>query len=287
MTERFVDVPGGRLFVVDEGAPTDPAIVLLHACIADSRAWDTVAPLLVAGGHRVVRRDMRGFGRTETEDVEFSNRADVIAVLDALGIGQAALVGNSCGGRIAFDVAIESPDRVVAVVAIASGPGGFEATAPPEPSAEEAALIDEGDRLDAAFDEGGPDAPSAKTMADFDVRLWVDGAGQPSDRVPAAIRDLVREMDLLHYTPGRAQGQPIPLDPPAAERLADLRVPVLAIAGALDVSDLVPTALQLEAELPNATAVIWPDVAHMVGMEQPERLAGRILEFVAPLPRWS
>ena len=43
----------------------------------------------------------------------------------------------------------------------------------------------------------------------------------------------------------------------------------------------------LEANAPNARAVVWPDVAHMIGMEQPERLAATIVEFLAPLERWS
>src|SRR5450759_2739382 len=108
--ERFVDVPGGRLFALSEGA--GPAIVLMHAAIVDQRAWDAMVPGLVAAGFRVVRYDYRTFGRSTTDDVEFSNRADLLAVLDAFGIGRAALVGNSHGGQIAIDTAIEFPEPV-------------------------------------------------------------------------------------------------------------------------------------------------------------------------------
>jgi len=48
----------------------------------------------------VVRYDARGFGRSTTEDIEFSHRADLISVMDALGIGRAILVGNSRGGML-------------------------------------------------------------------------------------------------------------------------------------------------------------------------------------------
>ena len=48
MTERFVEVPGARLFVIDEGV--GPPIILLHAGVADLRSWDALAPLLVAAG---------------------------------------------------------------------------------------------------------------------------------------------------------------------------------------------------------------------------------------------
>jgi pimeloyl-ACP methyl ester carboxylesterase len=275
MTTTQLAVPGGRLNLVDEG--TGPPIVLLHAGIADLRAWDALVPFLVEAGYRTIRYDMRGFGSTTTEDVPFSNRADVVAVLDALGIGQAVLVGNSRGGVIAFDTAIEYADRVVAVVGVGAGLGGFEAPLTPE----ETALFEAGDALESA------DPPDPAAIADHDVRLWVDGPGQAPDRVPSAIREAVRAMDAAIYAPGRIDGQPIPLEPRAVDRLGDLRVPVLAIAGALDVSNIAPTARYLEAHAPNARAEIWPDVAHMLGMEQPERLAAAITSFVAPLDRWS
>ncbi len=93
MTDRFQDVPGGRLFVVDEGS--GPPIVLLHAGIADQRSWNYMAPLLHASGYRTIRYDQRGAGRTVTEDVSFSRIDDLVAVLDASGITRAVLVGNS------------------------------------------------------------------------------------------------------------------------------------------------------------------------------------------------
>jgi len=55
----------------------------------------------------------------------------------------------------------------------------------------------------------------------------------------------------------------------------------------LDVSEVAVTARHLEANTPNARALVWPDVAHMIGMEQPARLATAIIEFLAPVERWS
>jgi pimeloyl-ACP methyl ester carboxylesterase len=277
VTTTAVSVPGGSLHLLDEGPLSGTPIVLLHAAIADLRSWDGLVPRLTRAGHRVARYDLRGFGRSTTEDVEFSNRADLIAVLDALGVGRAVLVGNSRGGQVAIDTAIEFPDRVVAVVGVGSSLGGFEAEVTPE----EQALFDEGDALESAAD------PDVAAIADLDVRVWVDGPGQSETRVPSRIRELVREMDAATYAPGSVGGRPIPLDPPAATRLSHLRCPVLAIAGALDMSDVALTARHLEAAAPDARAVILPDVAHMIGMEQPDQLAALIVEFLAPQPRWS
>jgi 3-oxoadipate enol-lactonase len=277
MTTTFVAVPGGRLHTLDAGDPTEPAIVLLHAAVADLRAWDDVVPPLVDAGYRVVRYDARGFGESTTDDVDFSNRADALAIMDALGIGRAALVGNSRGGQIAFDTAIEFPERVVAVVGVGAGLGGFEG----EPTPEEIAIFEEGEALESA-DEIDVDA-----LVDLEMRVWLDGIGQPETRLPAAIRERFREMDAAIYAPMRVTGRPIVLEPTAGARLGDLRCPVLAIAGALDVSDVAQTARHLEANTPDARALIMPGVAHMIGMEAPNELAALLVDFLAPLPRWS
>ncbi len=270
-----MDVPGGRLNLVDEGQ--GPPIVLLHAGIANLRSWDAMAPHLVTAGYRVVRYDQRGFGETTTEAVPFSNRADVIAVLDALGIRRAPLVGNSRGGVIAFDTAVEFPERVVAVVGVGAGLGGYEGTATPE----EMAIFEAADALEAA------DPPDVPAIADAMVRIWVDGPGQAPDRVPSAIREAIRAQQSDILRPGRVEGEPIPLEPRANERLDALTMPILAVAGTLDASEMADTARHIETAAQNARAVIWDDVAHMIGMEQPERLAKTIVDFLAPLPRWS
>ena len=275
MPVTHLDVPGGRLRVADDG--TGPPIVLLHAGVADLRAWDAMVAPLVAAGYRAVRPDTRGYGASTTEDVAFSLEADVIAVFDALGITRAALVGNSRGGMTAFDTAIAFPDRVVAVVGVGAGLGGFDGGGTPE----EMAINQEYEKVDAA------DPFDADALTEFEAGVWLDGPGQPSGRVDAALRAAFIEMARPLNEPGRVRGQRIALDPPANDRLAELRCPVLAIAGALDFSEVSATAERLASAAPDARAEVWPDVAHMVGMEQPERLAAAIVTFLAPLDRWS
>jgi 3-oxoadipate enol-lactonase len=198
-------------------------------------------------------------------------------VLDAAGVGQAALVGNSKGGTIALDTAIESPERVVAVVGVAAGLGGFDGGETPE----EVPIREAYEALDSAepFD--------AEALTEFEVRVWMSGPLQPLERTSRQLRARLFEMDLPLNQPSHVGGRQVRLDPPANDRLAELRCPVLAVAGTLDFSDCVATARHLEANAPNATAVIWDDVAHMIGMEQPERLADTIAEFVDPMRPWS
>ena len=270
-----IAVPGGRLLADDAGS--GPPVVLLHAGVADMTSWDPLVPLLVAAGYRVVRYDGRGFGGSVSDVVTYSNRADLVAVLDALGIDRAALVGNSRGGHIAFDTAIEFPQRIVAVVGVGAGLGGFDHP----PSDAERPLFEEYERIEAS---GTPDAEAAAALG---VRMWVDGPGQPQGRVAEPIRRHVHDAIVASYEPGRNSGAPIVLDPTANDRLDELRCPVLAVAGEYDTALIRAIPRRLASAATNALAVELPGVAHMLGMEAPDRLAELAIEFLDPFRPWA
>ena len=163
-----------------------------------------------SAGHRVVRWDMRTFGRSTSDATPYSTRADLLAVLDHLGIERATLIGCSIGGGVTLSFAVEHPDRVAALVLIAPGVAGLDTPDWPE----EAALDAEEQRLEAAGDWAG--------LADFDVRTWVDGVGQPAGRAPAAVRRAGPRDG-----PGPLRGAPpaahhLPLRPPAGHRLEEV-----------------------------------------------------------------
>src|SRR3954462_9445313 len=113
---------GGTAFGYDE-AGEGPAVVLLHAAIGDRRMWDAQFAALAAT-HRVIRYDRRGFGETAGGPGEFAHCEDLLALLDARGIEQAALVGASMGGACALDAALAAPERITRLVLLGSGPRG-------------------------------------------------------------------------------------------------------------------------------------------------------------------
>ena len=123
-------MPAGRLAyeVEGEGHP----LTLIHAGLAHLRMWDEQVPAF-AERYRVIRYDTRGFGRTTTDDVEFSNRDDLRALLDHLGVERTHLLGLSRGAQIALDFTLESPERVSSLVWVAGGVGGFGGPEPPDP----------------------------------------------------------------------------------------------------------------------------------------------------------
>jgi 3-oxoadipate enol-lactonase len=271
--ERHIAVPGGSLFVVDEGA--GPPVVLLHATVADHRSWDALAPLLVGAGYRVVRYDLRGFGRSTTEAVPFSSRADLVAVLDALGIERAAFAGNSVGAIIALDASLEFPDRCVAAIPLAAYVTGWNAPA----TDDEKALFAEQERIESL------DPPDVDAAVAFDLAVWVEGPGQPAGRAPAWVRESIAAWDRANNEP-RTRGKAIWLDPPALGRLSKSSRPILAISGELDFSDSRACG-ELLVERANARHVVIPGVAHMIAMEAPEAVARLLVEFLGPLRPWA
>ncbi|NJM06723.1 alpha/beta fold hydrolase [Candidatus Gracilibacteria bacterium] len=119
----FIAVNGGRIYYAIDG--NGPAVTLVHAGIADHTMWDAQVSALSAQ-YTVLRYDTRGFGRSTTEDVPFTNRADLMALLDQLGITQTALIGCSRGGQIALDTAVTNPERITKFVWVCSGVAGYE-----------------------------------------------------------------------------------------------------------------------------------------------------------------
>ena len=81
-----------------------PVLVLLHSGVCDRRMWDAQWPVLIDAGYRLVRCDFRGFGATPVADRPYNDAEDVLELLDALGIGRAALVASSYGGTVALGV---------------------------------------------------------------------------------------------------------------------------------------------------------------------------------------
>ncbi len=113
----YLDVPGGKLHYETAGEHhvDKLPLVLIHAGIATLRMWDDQLSAF-APDRLVVRYDTRGFGQTVTEDVPFSDRDDLLALLDHLSIERVAVIGCSRGGQIALEFTLEHPERVGALV---------------------------------------------------------------------------------------------------------------------------------------------------------------------------
>ena len=263
----FLDFNHGRIYYEVDGE--GPALSLIHAGVANLRQWDEQVPSF-AQRFRVIRYDCRTFGRTTSENVSISNRADLAAVLDHLGVEQTAVLGLSRGGSIAVDFTLDYPDRVTALIPVAAGLGGFQT--PPTP--DEQALWDEYDHRYEARDWDW--------IVNTETAFWVDGPRQPADRVPASIRDRVHEWIAQGYR-DHWEEEPTaePLEPPAVNRLKEIHVPTLVMVGDLDEGGTIEACRKLANDIPGARFELFEGVAHMVNLEQPERFTRLVLDFLA------
>jgi 3-oxoadipate enol-lactonase len=236
--------------VAGEGSP----VVFLHAGICDSRMWDPQWDEF-ARDHRVVRCDLRGFGRTPLTPEGFSHPADAIELLDALALGPATLVGASMGGGVALQIAVARPDLVSSLVLVDSGVRGHEWST---------VVTRAWEQEEAAFERGDFDAAVEVTL-----RIWFDGPQRSAADVDSELRAKVGEMQRRIYELDIAGADEEALVLDVGERLGEIRVPALVVVGALDVPDLHALADRFERELPKARRATIEDAAHLPSLERP------------------
>jgi pimeloyl-ACP methyl ester carboxylesterase len=234
--------------------------------------WDAEFAAL-SSRYRALRFDLRGFGRSLLPG-PFSTVDDLREMLDVASIDRAALVGVSAGAGLALDFALAEPGRVTALVLGGPAIGGLEWS-------EEVRRF--GAREDELLDAGDLDG-----AVELNLRMWVDGPRRGPDAVDPAVRAKVGEMQRrafeLQLTAFAGDDQPGPqarLDPPAIERLEEVRAPTLVIVGDADVDDIIERADILASRIPGARKVVLPDVAHLVNLERPDEFLGLVQEFLA------
>lgn len=219
--------------------------------------------------HRVLRYDMRGFGRSPIGPGRFSNARDLIELLEQEGIERAAIVGVSMGGRVALEVALARPELVGALVLVGAGLPG------PDRSAE---LTAAGAEEEAAWERGDLDA-AVEVM----LRTWVDGPRRRPEDVDPSLRARVAEMQRRAYElqfPVDETAEQEPLVADLSERLAEVRVPTLVVVGEEDLPDMHQTADRLERELPTVRRATIAAAAHLPSLERPQEFDALVLPFL-------
>jgi 3-oxoadipate enol-lactonase len=254
------------MILAHEVVGSGPALLLVHAGIADRRMWDDQVGAFAGAGWTVIRPDLPGFGETPLPDGPVATWATLRDLLDRLGVERAAVVGCSLGGRAAVDLALAAPGRVRALVLVGSALAGRRF--------EEPALHRLWDLSETALERG-----DHQEAARVEVETWVVGVGRGPETVDPAVRARVRDMLLATYAAGEADLED--LDPPAAGRLGEIDAPTLVLVGAHDRPDITATADALAAAIPGAHLKVLPGTAHLPNMERPAEFNRVVLEFLA------
>jgi pimeloyl-ACP methyl ester carboxylesterase len=271
MTDGFeiqsglAEVNGAQLYYEVTGAGVP--ILLLHAGVADCRMWDGQMADFAAR-YKVVRFDLRGFGRSSMPAMAFSNVADVKGIMDYLGIKPAFVVGISFGGMIALDFTLAHPDYVRGLILGAPSVSGATPS-----SRIRAFWRDEEEALSAG---------DLQAATELNLELWVDGPHRTAEEVNPEVREGVRQMQMAIFSKDIPEGVD-EIEPkwPAIKRLGEVSAPSQILIGELDLEEKHALVDRLVEEVPGSQKSMIPGVAHMLNMEAPDAFNKIVLQFLA------
>jgi len=229
-----------------DGPESAPAVIFVHGLAASSAVWQGQAERL-RDRFRVVRYDLRSHGASQAVDVPCTRAdlgAELIGVLDALGIQRAFVVGHSAGGVIAMHAALDRPERVRALVLVGTASECNEKT---RAWYESTAAT--------ARERGGEGAVKA-------MGLRSTGAPVPDGR---GFAHLALAMCTLNTDP-------------LTERMRTLAAPLLVIVGDKDFLGAGGSVI-LHRAVAGSELEIVPGRGHGIYVEDPDWFAARIAEF--------
>jgi pimeloyl-ACP methyl ester carboxylesterase len=278
--ERFVDVaPGVRLWVEDiepTGSHPGEPLLLVMGANATGLVWPDALVAQLAEHHRVIRYDHRDTGRSTTfEDPPYGITDladDAIAVLDALDVPRAHVVGMSMGGLLVQLMLLDHPDRIATATLFCTGPLPFAKPAPaPAPPGPDPALL----RLWAELD----DPRDLEGEIAWRLEHWrmLNGSGTLFD--PAEFRAL-EDRVIAHTGRHDAVVAHARMDTAGLERgveLATVNVPTLVIEAPEDPAFPPPNASMLARSLGHGRLVRIPGMGHAINRTVISPLAAAIL----------
>ena len=269
--QRVLHVLGVPLAVTDEGSGVP--VVLVPGMGLDQRMWAPQVEPIISSGRRAIRYDIRGHGRSGVPEtgyrvVDFADEA--VALLDALGIDRAHIVGLSLGGSVVARVAVRHPDRIRSVTVIGSMASGYPGLTEFIRQGGTAAMVMDG-RMDL-------ETYRRERLGSF---LYAPTLADPVAG-PAAREILLTALQttavLTETTKERLVGWPSPTD---WELWIDPNrpVPALVMAGSMDDPTFQAFARD-SASLPRSRGTIVEGSAHLANMSHPHIVDPLLLEHL-------
>jgi pimeloyl-ACP methyl ester carboxylesterase len=238
----YVAHDGARIYYAVYGS--GPPVILLHGGLANSDYWGNQVPALVRAGREAVLIDSRGHGRSSRDGRPYSYElmaSDVVAVMDALKIGRAAVVGWSDGAIVGLVMALHDPQRLTRVFAFAANmdPSGVR-----------------------------PDTEANPTFASFERRA----AGQYArlSRTPGDFPAFKGAIETLWAKQPNY----------SARDLARIHTPVVIADGDHDEAIKRAHTDYLARAIPGARLVILPGASHFAMLQQPAEFNAAVLRFL-------
>jgi 3-oxoadipate enol-lactonase len=249
-----------RLHAVEDGPAGAPVLVLGPSLGTDVGLFDAQVDAF-AGRHRVIRYDLRGHGGSEVVPGPCTIAdlaADVLALLDDLGVGRFSYAGVSVGGAIGQQLALTVPDRVGELALIATA---AQFADPPSWAVRAQQVREQGTELLV------PSRTGTWFTAEFAAR-------EPAEAE--------RLLAMLRSTP--AEGYAACCEAigvfDVRDRLGEISAPTLAIAGAEDPATTGEMMRELAEGIPGAQFVVIPGAAHLPNATDPDAVNAALREHL-------
>jgi 3-oxoadipate enol-lactonase len=252
VTMQTMVTAGADKIWAEDSEGTGPTLVLLHEGVGDSRMWDTVWASLTET-YRVIRYDVRGFGRSPAATENYTLLGDLRTVLDHFSVTSAYFAGCSMGGGTALELAVAEPDRVRSLVLLCPGITGYDTQDDPGIEAEAEAL-------EAAGDKDG--------LVRLVLRLW--GAAGDDPLVTELARSSVNAWSSERF---EQAGEPV------LGRLGEIRAPTVIMVGDKDFPALIASNEEAARLIPGCELIRMPGVDHYPTVRVPKLVAETILRY--------
>lgn len=283
--ERMVRVNANyRLWVEERGDPDATPLLLIMGASYSGAAWPEALLDRLAAQHRVIRYDHRDTGRSSRafDEQPYGIRdlaGDAVAVLDAVGVTRAHVVGMSMGGILTQLLLLDHPERLLSATVFATtGLGSGLADA----SGEDTALPGPDPRLLALWQEMGEPRELDAEIA-WRIEHWrlLSGDELPfdPDEFAALERRIIEHAGTHHLETAHARAGQEGLDRGA--ELAAATTPTLVIEAPEDPINPPPHAEHLAAKIAGSRLVTVPGMGHALGSAVLDPLANTILDHTA------
>ena len=240
--QGYVENDGARIWYAAYGAGTP--VILLHGGLGHSGNWGNQVPVLVENGYSAILIDSRGHGRSTRDEQPYTYEllaSDVLAVMEALRIERAGLVGWSDGACTALILASKAPERVAGVFFFACN-----------------------------MDPSGTKEFEFGTLVQRCFNRHVKDYAQLSP-TPDQFDEFAGAVGLMQRTQPNY----------SAEELAQIHVPVVIVHGEHDEFIKREHAEYLARSIPGAEFVDLPHVSHFAPLQRPEQFSTAMLTFLS------
>ncbi len=258
--ELTIESSGSRLYACAEGDGTP--LVLTHGLGDDHRFWNPCVETL-AQHHRVVRWDVRGFGRSGKPRGPYDLpmfATDLLHVLDALEIERAHLVGLSMGGVIAQRFLLDHPQRLRSAVLVSTSSEISEKAT--------ANWLRLADRVETkGFGRIDASRSFAPGFATAHPDIVAAAGAQTASNDPAGYAAAARAVSDYHFT----------------QQLTAVRMPVLVVQGLDDQLTPPGGSVKMSRAIPYSRLLMLPGAGHSLPVEQPLLFASIVLAFIGAL----